>query len=129
MRATPHSGHRPRFVGPETVRAYVDRVEEQVTTTEGRVGGVKTFRYLVVPDSAGPLSLPAVNYGYYDLAAHGYRLAALPAASLPVSSTDAPASTALPPGLLPAGSPGLASRMARNIPDWGWVVIFLIPPS
>ena len=118
----------PEIRWPRNVRAYVDRVEEQVTTTEGRVGGVKTFRYLVVPDSAGPLSLPAVNYGYYDLAAHGYRFAALPAASLPVSSTDAPASTALPPGLLPAGSPGLASQMARDIPDWGWIVIFLIPP-
>src|SRR4029079_8481217 len=62
------------------------------------------------------------------LAAHEYRSAALPAASLPVSSADAPASTALPPGLLPAGSPGLAWRMARDIPDWGWIVIFLLPP-
>ena len=118
----------PEIRWPRNVRAYVDRVEEQVATTEGRVGGVKTFRYLVVPDSSGPLSLPAVNYGYYDLAAHGYRTAAVPAASLPVSSTDVPASTALPPGLLPAGSPGLVSQIARDVPDWGWIVILLMPP-
>ena len=69
----------PEIRWPRNVRAYVDRVEEQVTTTEGRVGGVKTFRYLVVPDSSGPLSLPAVSYGYYDLAARGYHIAAIPA--------------------------------------------------
>jgi len=118
----------PEIRWARNVRAYVDRVEEQVTTTDGRVGGVKTFRYLVVPDSSGPLSLPGVNYGYYDLAADGYLTAAIPAASLPVSSTDAPASTALPPGLLPAGSPGLISKLVRDVPDWGWIVIFLVPP-
>ena len=41
-------------------------------TTEGRVGGTKTFRYLVVPDSAGALTLPAVRYAYFDLAADRY---------------------------------------------------------
>ncbi len=34
------------FAGPRTVRAYLERVDEQVATTEGRVGGTKTFRYL-----------------------------------------------------------------------------------
>ena len=35
----------------------------------------RRFRYLVVPDSVGPLTLPAVNYSYYDLTARGYRSA------------------------------------------------------
>jgi hypothetical protein len=48
-------------------RAYSDKVEERVGVTDGRVGGTKTFRYLVVPDSAGALSLPAVSYPYFDL--------------------------------------------------------------
>jgi hypothetical protein len=118
----------PDIHWPRNVRAYVDRVEEQVITTAGRIGGVKTFRYLVVPDSAGPLSLPAVNYSYYDLAAHGYHVAAVPAASLPVSTTNESASAALPPGLLPAGSPAFAWRMAGDVPDWGWLLLFLTPP-
>ena len=119
----------PDIRWPRNVRAYVDRVEEQVSTTEGRVGGVKTFRYLVVPDSVGPLTLPAVSYAYFDLAARGYRYATVPTASLPVTESEASAATAaLPPGLLPAGSPALAWRMARDIPDWGWLLIFLTPP-
>src|SRR5687767_8508366 len=103
---------------PRSARAYVDRVEEQVSTTEGRLGGTKTFRYLVVPDSVGPLTLPAVSYGYYDLAARGYRSTNVGASSLPVAAAGEAASVALPPGLLPASRPALTWRLARGIPDW-----------
>jgi hypothetical protein len=119
----------PEVKWPSNARAYVDRVEEQVRTTDGRLGGTKTFRYLVVPDSAGPLTLPAVSYPYYDLAARGYRSAPVAASSLPVAASgESAASVALPPGLLPASSTSLAWRLARTIPDWVWPVIFLLPP-
>jgi hypothetical protein len=119
----------PEVKWPRNVRAYVDRVEEQVSTTDGRIGGVKTFRYLVVPDSAGPLTLPAVSYAYYDLATRAYRSAAVAAAALPVSpSGESAASVALPPALLRGTSPALAWRITRPVPEWVWVVIFLVPP-
>ncbi len=51
----------PAIRWPRTARAYADRVDEQVTTVDGQVGGVKSFRYLVVPDSIGPLTLPPVE--------------------------------------------------------------------
>jgi hypothetical protein len=118
----------PEIKWPRNVRAYVDRVEEQVNTAAGRVGGVKTFRYLVVPDSAGPLTLPAVSYGYYDLAARSYRVAGVPLASLPVTSEEPNASVALPPALLPVGSPPLAWRVVHGVPQWLWLMLFLAPP-
>jgi hypothetical protein len=118
----------PDVKWPRDARAYVDRVEEQVNTAAGRVGGIKTFRYLVVPDSAGPLTLPAVSYGYYDLAARAYRVAGVPLASLPVSSEEPNASVALPPALLRAGSPPLAWRIVGTIPQWLWITFFLAPP-
>jgi hypothetical protein len=119
----------PEIHWPRAARAYVDRVEEQVSTTDGRLGGTKTFRYLVVPDSAGPLTLPAVNYGYYDLKDRAYRTASVPASALPVATGgESVASVALPPGLLPASSPALAWRVGREVPDWGWLAIFVIPP-
>jgi hypothetical protein len=119
----------PDIRWPRGVRAYVDRVEEQVSTTEGRVSGIKTFHYLVVPDSSGPVTLPPVNYGYYDLSARGYRSATIPAASLPVAASGEPAaSVALPPALLPATGPALTWRVAQAVPAWGWVLIFLLPP-
>ena len=52
----------PEIRWPSGSRAYSDRVDEKVSTDKGRVGGIKTFRYLVVPDSVGPLTLPAVTY-------------------------------------------------------------------
>lgn len=119
----------PEVRWPPTARAYVDRVEEQVSSFAGRLGGTKIFRYLVVPDSAGPLPLPAVSYSYYDLAARGYRSADVVAASLPVApSEESAGSVALPPGLLPASGPAVAWRLASGISEWVWVAIFLVPP-
>ncbi len=90
-------------------RAYSDKVEERVGATEGRIGGTKTFRFLVVPDSVGALALPAVSYAYFDLAAQSYQRATLPAASVPVvPGGEATASTALPPPLLRGTNPSLA---------------------
>src|SRR4051812_50020743 len=73
----------PALVWPASVRAYADRVDERVTSADGLVGGVKTFRYLAVPDSAGAMVLPAVEYEYFDLAANRYLGVSLPAASGP----------------------------------------------
>jgi cytochrome c-type biogenesis protein CcmH/NrfG len=119
----------PELTWPRAARAYVDRVDERVTTVEGRLGGVKTFRYLVVPDSAGPLALPAVNYSYYDLASRGYRSAGLGGASLPVApARETVASTALPPALLPAAAPALTRRIVRALPGWTGGALLLLPP-
>jgi cytochrome c-type biogenesis protein CcmH/NrfG len=119
----------PEIRWPKATRAYVDRVDEQVSVTDGRLGGVKTFRYLVVPDSAGPLTLPAVNYSYYDLASRGYRSTRVDVASLPVArSRESAASAALPPPLLPARSPALTRRIVQLVPDWAWAVVLLLPP-
>jgi len=119
----------PEVQWPRTARAYVDRVDEQVASTAGRVGGVKTFRYLVVPDSVGPLTLPAIDYTYYDLAARAYGSAKLGGAALPVAmGQESGASAALPPPLMRSGSSALPSRLARQIPDWVWFTILLLPP-
>ena len=119
----------PDIRWPRGVRAYVDRVEEQVSTTEGRVNGVKTFHYLVVPDSSGPVTLPPVSYAYYDLSSRSYRSATVAAASIPVAASGEPAaSVALPPALLPANRPALAWRIRHAVPAWGWLLLFLLPP-
>jgi hypothetical protein len=110
-------------------RAYSDKVEERVGVTEGRVGGAKTFRYLVVPDSAGTLTLPAVSYPYFDLAAGHYLAAALPGAAIPVSpGGGATSSTALPPPLMHPRGPGLDWRLGRALPNWAWLLVLVAPP-
>lgn len=118
----------PEIRWPRHLRAYVDRVEEQVSTVAGRIGGVKTFRYLVVPDSSGPLTLPDVRYGYYDLAAGAYRSASIASATVPVVTEEATASVALPPPLLVGSSPAISWQVAHGVPQWIWIILFLAPP-
>lgn len=119
----------PALKWPSSVRAYVDRVDEQVSTKDGRLGGTKTFRYLVVPDSAGTVALPAVSYGYFDLASRSYRSATAGPAALPVAVGGEPAlSVALPPELLTPSGPAWSWRLARGLPDWLWVGILILPP-
>jgi hypothetical protein len=119
----------PEIRWPRNARAYADQVDEQVSAAEGRLGGVKTFRYLVVPDSTGPLTLPAVSYPYYDLTAREYRFSGVGDASLPVApSRESGATAALPPALLPTKPPALTRRVAQAVPDWGWLAVLLLPP-
>ena len=119
----------PAVAWPTAVRAYADRVDERVTSTDGLVGGVKTFRYLAVPDSAGAMVLPAVGYQYFDLAAGRYMDVALPAASVPVArGGELAASTALPPPLLDGDSAPLAWRLAHGLADWVWLLVLAFPP-
>jgi hypothetical protein len=82
----------------------------------------------VVPDSAGPLSLPAVSYGYYD--SGGARISLSRAAGSIAAGvlTDAPASTALAAGLAARRLPRIGLADGARHSDWGWIVIFLLPP-
>jgi hypothetical protein len=120
----------PAMRWPQGARAYSDKVEERVGATGGRIGGMKTFRYLVVPDSIGALALPAVSYVYFDLASNRYLTAAVPAASVAVAAGgEATASTALPPEILRGGGPSIAWRIGHGVPDWVWLLILLAPPT
>ena len=119
----------PEVTWPGTGRAYLERVEEHVTTNEGRIGGTKTFRHLLVPDSAGVLALPAVHYPYYDLAAGRYaEIGAGPTSIAVVRGGESAATAALPPGLLTGAVPPLLWRLGHPIPDWVWLLALFVPP-
>ncbi len=119
----------PEVKWPAGVRAYLERVDEQVRSTEGRLGGTKIFRYLVVPDSAGALGLPPVTYAYFDLAANRYAELGVPATTIPVVSRgETAASAALPPALVRGNRPAIAWTVASGVPDWAWVLLLALPP-
>jgi hypothetical protein len=119
----------PAVHWPAGARAYVERVDEAMASEDGELGGTKTFRYLVVPDSAGVLALPAVSYAFYDLAPGQYRELTLPAASVPVTAGgESAAAAALPPPLLRKTAPSLSWRLAHGIPDWAWLLLLALPP-
>lgn len=119
----------PVIPWPAAARAYSERVEEKVTSTDGRLGGSKIFRYLVVPDSVGVLTLPGVRYGYFDLAAGRYLEASIEPAALSVGAAgEEAAATALPPSLLTSDEPAWSWRVAHDVPDWAWLLLLLLPP-
>jgi cytochrome c-type biogenesis protein CcmH/NrfG len=119
----------PDVTWPGTGRAYLERVEEHVTATEGRIGGTKTFRHLLVPDSAGVLALPAVHYEYFDLATGRYQdIGVAPTSIAVVRGGESAATAALPPALLTGAVPSVLWRLGHPIPDWVWILALVIPP-
>src|SRR5260370_40054569 len=56
---------------PAGFRVYPGETGTRVTAGDGRIGGTKTFHYLVMPDSAGSFELSAVRYPYPDLGTGG----------------------------------------------------------
>jgi len=112
----------------DDVRVYRDRVEERLEPDEGRIGGSKTFAYLVVPTEPGMLTVPAVQYPFYDLRAGRYRVLEVPSKALPVAPGDESlAARGLPPSLLTGGAQSFSYRLER-LPWIVWLVIFGVPP-
>jgi hypothetical protein len=110
-------------------RAYMERVDERLTGAEGKVGGTKTFRFLVVPDSAGLLPLPAVSYSYFDLSSNRYHTLQISPGSLPVAPAgEAATASALPPSLLPDQGAAWTWQLGHRVPEWVWIVVLLLPP-
>ncbi len=119
----------PEVTWPGAGRAYLERVDEHVAAPDGRVGGTKTFRHLLVPDSAGVLALPAVHYAYFDLATGRYLEVEVPATSIAVvRGSESAATAALPPALLTGDRPAFAWRLGHPIPDWVWIIALAAPP-
>jgi hypothetical protein len=119
----------PEVTWPTSGRAYMERVDERLSGAEGRVGGTKTFRFLVVADSAGLLPLPAVSYPYFDLSSGRYLTLQVSSGSLPVAPAgEAATASALPPSLLPARGAALAWQVGHRVPGWVWIAILLLPP-
>ena len=119
----------PEVAWPSAGRAYLERVEDRVAAPDGLIGGTKTFRHLLVPDSAGVLTIPAVHYDYFDLAVRRYLRVEVPATSIAVvPGSESAATAALPPALLVNGKPALAWRLAHAIPDGFWLALLAVPP-
>lgn len=119
----------PDLRWPATVRAYPDRTDERLAVSNGQLGGSKTFRYTVVPDSAGPLALPGASYPYYDIGARAFKASGLASGRVTVAEGEgATASRPLPPPLLGQGGPGLDYLASTALPPWAWALIALVPP-
>jgi len=101
----------PEVEWPDGVRVYPDRVDEAPEWRGSRLGGIRRFRFLLLPDSAGSVTLPALRYGFFDPLARGYRTAAAPAMVVPILPSVAPAQPRAAPALLPERGAAWSRRL------------------
>jgi hypothetical protein len=119
----------PRLTWPEGVRSYPDGTDERLRVTDGRLGGSKTFRFTVVPDSSGTLPLPGATYPYYDVSSGAFQVATLAGDRLVVATgSEAKASRPPPPRLLPLDGAPWPWRVRRVVPGWVWALLAALPP-
>jgi hypothetical protein len=118
----------PELGWPAAFRSYPEETTVQLASTGGHVGGTKTFRSLVVPDSDGTFLLPPVRYPYFDPTTRAYQVLNVPARSVVVGPGAEPrAARALPPLLESAGA-AWADQIAGAMTPWGWLVVIAVPP-
>ncbi|MEO8635169.1 MAG: hypothetical protein ABI587_07820, partial [Gemmatimonadales bacterium] len=57
---------QPDVRWPVGVRVYPEASQERSATTAGLLAGTRTFKFLLVADSAGTLPLAPIRYSYFD---------------------------------------------------------------
>lgn len=56
----------PRLPPIEGVEVFAPTQESSVEIDEDRVGGVKRFKWMIVPEEAGTVAIPPIEYGVFD---------------------------------------------------------------
>lgn len=119
----------PPMEWPGHLRAYSEKVSDDIRITAGRLGGAKTFRYLVIPDSARTAGLPTLVYSYFDPVTGNYASAQSPSLSYLVApAREAAVSRATPAPLKLDTEPPMAARLLESAPRWAIAILVLLPP-
>jgi hypothetical protein len=100
-----------------------------VSVEDGRLSGSKTFRFLLVPDSAGTTLLPALRYSYFDPLRRQYQVATAPPLPLVAAPAAGRLSRPLPPPLRHDSRWPLATRLRTAVPDAVWAGLLLLLPA
>lgn len=118
----------PSMAWPGSTPHYQDRTDDRIANSAGLLGGTKTFRYLALPDSAGPLRLPPLSYSYFDLESRSYRTLTAGGSVVQVAPPAANAtSRPEPPALIGSQRPALADQVWEALPIGLWLVLAAVP--
>jgi hypothetical protein len=112
----------PQVNWPPGLHVYPEATTESLTPDRGIIAGEKQFRYTVVSDSAGVLTLPAVSYQYFDPGAVATRSIAAASLTLPVVPTASATSDREPPLLGSDSDRPLATVVVRSF----WPLLLLV---
>jgi hypothetical protein len=119
---------QPDLQWPPAFRVYPQAAEEQLSMSDGWLGGVKTFHFLLVADSAGALGLPPIRYSYFDFGDQRYHQVEGAAALVVVAPRgSAVASRAEPPAIRLSARRPVALALRQALPDVAWWLLALVP--
>ncbi|MEZ4585768.1 MAG: hypothetical protein R2909_05145 [Gemmatimonadales bacterium] len=118
----------PAVEWPDGLKAYLDGVDEAPDMVAGFLGGTKTFRFLLLPDSVGSVALPGLDYAYYDARRDAYREATATGLVIPVLEGSP---TATRPTKMPLVEQGrdlaeVTGRLRPFGPLW-WLLALSVP--
>jgi hypothetical protein len=120
----------PNIAWPSGVRVYPERTEETPTITNGDRGGEKRFRFTIVSDSEGVVTLPAVRYPTFDPTAVAARIVSAPAFALPVFASTGRTGDRTVLAVTGQAEIPLATRLVRNpVTPWvagAWCVMVVV---
>ncbi len=116
----------PQVAWPPTARVYEEGSETAPRLTGQRIGGNRRFKFAVVPDSAGSLPLPPLEYAYFDPGDRAYKVARATGIIVPVLEA-APVSDRR--SSLPVWMPGPPSLVERvfSLESSVIVLLFVLP--
>jgi hypothetical protein len=112
----------PQVKWPPGLHIYPEATTESRTPDRGTIAGEKQFRYTVVADSAGVLTLPAVSYQYFDPGAVETRSIAASPLTLPVVPAASATSDRQPPLLGSDSDRPVATVVVRSF----WPVLLFV---
>ena len=117
----------PLIRWPPGVHVYPEPTDEHAVPARGLIAGEKRFRFTVVADSAGVLTLPAVSYPYFDPVAGTVRPAAAGALSLPIRPAPLALGDRKPPLITNGAGIPASTQVLRSA--WpALVLLALCPP-
>lgn len=118
----------PTVAWPGGLRVYPSGVEIETNLSDGRIGGTKRFRFLVIADSAGAHLVPGVSYPYFDVGRVRYDVATAAGLRLVApAGTPAVLTRPLPGPPRARAAPTVADRVAGTA-RWAWLLLLLVPP-
>lgn len=115
----------PEIRWPTAVRVYPERTEERTTLVAGLRGGEKRFRYTIVGDSEGVVTLPSVRYPTFDPTGVAVRVIVAPQFSLPVFPSTGRTGDRRPLPVTGGALVPFATRVVRGLP--GQLVVIGFP--
>lgn len=119
----------PALRWPTGVQSYQQRVTIEPRSTDGVIGGIKRYTYLVVPDSAGAHRVPAPTLTYWDVAQRRFQTVSAESMEFVTPGGAGPvAPVRMVPALMRSPRAPSARLLVGLIPGWVWGIVLLLPP-